>query len=754
MTLHFRLMQGTNAHAAMEVLDSEDPQSVFGSGRHVGHTWRRTPFWLLPPASALLRSCSVVAAGAGAARQVLMQGQLRSSGLAELLLSGGSAPWALALEAAYAAATALSAVHDGKQLPGLGLAEAVVGSAHSGLDAASELHVAVDARNGSIAVSVGDTRLLTARVATATKQQPAGLQQQRQQQQQRQLRTLCSIGNCLPADASLIVACVDAASSQAAAQQHGLLLQPALLQASMQLRQLPPAADNFAGADDLPNGQLAAFGLLLLGMTQPDGSRYCGSRSAARQSCRRWQANACAKALRLSSEVGGCSSLRLQGLQFQAVGARSRAAAAAASPVSCSRASYTAVWQAVQPATALPAAPGVPAGSLGRAEAVVRLGSRERRSSRHSQAVRGAAACRIPRAAGSSADAGQAACLRATQLLQVCSARGVDRMSLTTAAPPAAAAASPTAGSRWGSRAASAALHAVLLCVASEQPGAQFTAGSLCEAACCDGEHETDRGLPAWDAQVGCHGQQLLAGAHLAARLLPAAAAGKQEGRPCTSAGLLWAISGGTGSLGLLASSWLQQQEAAAPLLLGRSGRLAGPAPQALLQAYRSSLALCMCDAGMQADAAALPGLAAAPLAGLLHAGGILRDAAVQQQTAGGIRAVHAPKSAGLRCLLAQAAVAAPLRQCLLFSSIAAVTGPAGSSSYAAANAALDVAAVRLQLQGGKMQPWHAMDTGCSHLFCPDLALFTSLPSCSSLPRRSGRQQPAVGRLGWHRHGC
>lgn len=718
MTLHFHLMQGTNAHAAMEVLDSDDPQSVFGSGRHVGHTWRRTPFWLLPPASALLRSCSVGAAGAGAARQVLMQGQLRSAGLAELLLSGGSAPWALALEAAYAAATALSAVHDGKQLPGLGLAEAVVGSAHSGLDAASELHAAVDARNGSIAVSVGDTRLLTAHAATTAKQQPVGLQQQRQQQRRR-LRTLCSIGNCLPADTSAgtTVACIAAASSQAAAQQHGLLLQPALLQASMQLRQLPPAADDCAGAADATNGQLAAFGLLLPGTTQPDGSRYCGSRSAARQSCRRWRASACAKALRLSSDVGGCSSLRLQALQFQAVGARSRAAAAAASPISCSRASYTEVWQAVQPATALPAAPGVPAGSLGRAEAVVRLGSRERRSSRHSQAVRGAAACRIPRAAGSSADAGQAACLRATQLLQVCSARGVDRLSLTTAAPPAAAAASPVAGSRWGSRTASAALHAVLLCVASEQPGAQFTAGSLCEAACCDRVHGFERGLPAWDAQFGCHGQQLLAGAHLAARLLPAAAAGKQEGRPCTTAGLLWAISGGTGSLGLLASSWLQQQEAAAPLLLGRSGRLAGPAPQALLQAYRSSLVLCTCDAGMQADVAALTGLTAAPLAGLLHAGGILRDAAVQQQTAGAIRAVHAPKSAGLRCLLTQAAVAAPLRQCLLFSSVAAVTGPAGSSSYAAANAALDIAAVQLQLQGGGMPQWNILVAGCGHHF-------------------------------------
>lgn len=111
-----------------------------------------------------------------------------------------------------------------------------------------------------------------------------------------------------------------------------------------------------------------------------------------------------------------------------------------------------------------------------------------------------------------------------------------------------------------------------------------------------------------------------------------------------------------------------------------------------------------MCDAAMQADAAAAAAPAAGlaqPLAALVHAGGILRDASLQQQSAASIRTVHAPKTAGLRRVLAAAAAGAPLQQSLLFSSIAAVTGPAGSTNYAAANAALDAAASQLQRQGG-----------------------------------------------------
>lgn len=741
-------LQGTNAHAALEVLDSDDLHSVLGRGQRSGPAWRRTPFWLLPPASALLRSCSVGGAGAGGARQVLLQGQLRSAGLAELLLSAGGAAWALALEAAYAAATVLSAAHDGKQPPRLGLGEAVMGAA-ADLGAASDLSAAVNARSGSIAISLGAAQLLSASVATAVEQQPAGRQQQGGQQQQGWRHALCSSASCWPVEASAGAgfACVAAESSQAAAQRHGLFLQPALLQTSMQLHQLPLAADGRTDAAEMPQGQPAAFGLLLPGTSQAGGSGYRSGSSAARQSSRRWQVSACARALRLRSETSSCTALCFRGLQFQGAAGRGKAAAALAAPAACSQTRYAAVWQAVQPAAVTMSAAGMPGGRLGRADALLRLGGSGRRCSRRGQALRRALVCRLPKAAGSSVDAGQAACLRATQLLQVCAARaarGEDRLSLTTAASPAAGAASPATGSPWGRREASAALHAVLRCVASEQPGAQFTAGSLCEAACVDAEQAAGQCIPVWDAQHGCNGQQLLGGAHLAAQLLPAAAPGRQGGRSCMPLGLLWAVSGGTGSLGLLAAGWLQQQQQASPVLLGRNGRLAEPAPPALLQAGGNTLALCMCDAGMQADAAGVAASAAAPLVGLLHAGGILRDAAVQQQTAGAIRAVHAPKSAGLRCLLARAAAAAPLQQCLLFSSIAAVTGPAGSSSYAAANAALDVAAERLQLQGGLPQLWpvlHAMPPWVCFRILPNACLPASrgIPSCctwSANPRQ------------------
>jgi hypothetical protein len=82
-----------------------------------------------------------------------------------------------------------------------------------------------------------------------------------------------------------------------------------------------------------------------------------------------------------------------------------------------------------------------------------------------------------------------------------------------------------------------------------------------------------------------------------------------------------------------------------------------------------------------------------------MHAGGVLADAAVANQTAAGLRTVAAPKSVALQ-LLAQQLLHLPVISNVLFSSMAALLGSAGQSNYAISNAALDAAARQLQNAG------------------------------------------------------
>ena len=60
-----------------------------------------------------------------------------------------------------------------------------------------------------------------------------------------------------------------------------------------------------------------------------------------------------------------------------------------------------------------------------------------------------------------------------------------------------------------------------------------------------------------------------------------------------------------------------------------------------------------------------------------MHAGGILADAAIQQQTLKGCRAVWGPKAASLAALTD---CTTPLGSAVLFSSIAAAFGSAGQA--------------------------------------------------------------------------
>ena len=78
----------------------------------------------------------------------------------------------------------------------------------------------------------------------------------------------------------------------------------------------------------------------------------------------------------------------------------------------------------------------------------------------------------------------------------------------------------------------------------------------------------------------------------------------------------------------------------------------------------------------------------------LIHAGGVLADAALAQQTARSCRAVDAPKGSALARLSPWLQLRASSTT-ILFSSLASLLGSMGQANYAAANSMLDGEALR-----------------------------------------------------------
>lgn len=257
---------------------------------------------------------------------------------------------------------------------------------------------------------------------------------------------------------------------------------------------------------------------------------------------------------------------------------------------------------------------------------------------------------------------------------------------------------------------AAASLHGLLKVAAAEQLIAADAAVAL-----------GSRALPTAAQHSGSHqfGTALQAGVLTMPQLLPSPAPPAAVGGPCTSSysGTVL-INGGLGGLGLLAAEWLQQASRSEPgahlMLLGRSGRsmdsrrrssggsTAGAGSLTTGAPKHSRLvSMTRCDVAATEEAAAAVAAAAQQqvLGPVLHAGGVLADALLLNQSAASLRTVAAPKLAGLQRLSA-AAAHQPMAQLLLFSSIAGELGTVGQGNYAAANAALDAAAVALQQQG------------------------------------------------------
>uniref|UniRef100_UPI0038B2C473 SDR family NAD(P)-dependent oxidoreductase n=1 Tax=Micromonospora narathiwatensis TaxID=299146 RepID=UPI0038B2C473 len=161
---------------------------------------------------------------------------------------------------------------------------------------------------------------------------------------------------------------------------------------------------------------------------------------------------------------------------------------------------------------------------------------------------------------------------------------------------------------------------------------------------------------------------------------------------PVLRADAAYLVTGGFGGLGQAVAGWLADQGATNLVLLGR--RVPAVEPP-LLTALRERGVRLRCLAVDVADgdalAAALAGLAGdlPPLAGVVHAAGVVDDAVLAEQDWDRFRRVLDPKVRG-GWHLHRATEGLDLDFFVLFSALGATVGSAGQANYLAANAFLD----------------------------------------------------------------
>ncbi|MBX9789162.1 MAG: type I polyketide synthase [Pirellulales bacterium] len=162
-------------------------------------------------------------------------------------------------------------------------------------------------------------------------------------------------------------------------------------------------------------------------------------------------------------------------------------------------------------------------------------------------------------------------------------------------------------------------------------------------------------------------------------------------------------ITGGLGGLGRRIAQWLVERGARHLVLVGRRPPNESAAMQiAELQGRGVQVRTCQVEA---ANLAEIPTLvkeidaSPAPLAGVIHAAGVLDDGVLVGQTAERFAKVFAPKVAGA-WNLDRATQSSSLDFFVLFSSLAAWLGSSGQGNYAAANSLLDALAADRHARG------------------------------------------------------
>ena len=163
-------------------------------------------------------------------------------------------------------------------------------------------------------------------------------------------------------------------------------------------------------------------------------------------------------------------------------------------------------------------------------------------------------------------------------------------------------------------------------------------------------------------------------------------------------------VTGGTGLLGGLAARHLAGTgRAAAVVLASRSGPAAAsvPALAAGIAEAGAAVQVAACDVAVREDLAGLLTRVSAgcPLAGVVHAAGVIDDATVGSLTPARAAGVLGPKAIGA-WHLHELTAGTDLDFFALYSAAAATLGSAGQGSYAAANAFLDGLAEHRRTRG------------------------------------------------------
>ena len=251
--------------------------------------------------------------------------------------------------------------------------------------------------------------------------------------------------------------------------------------------------------------------------------------------------------------------------------------------------------------------------------------------------------------AGRGAGAAEAIALAQTALKQGASsiAAHLSAGLLPTAAPSAEVAASTAA----------AEVHGMLKALSQEAPALSLAVSSNSGPSSMAAPWTlavVGKAAPSASSSSGSsdvHGLASSGGASFLPRLLPQqSSSGRADSLAAGNVRGSFLVTGGSGVLGGYTALWLLHQGAESVVLLSRSGGM----PEAVQQAggiTDASIVSSKADAALAADVAAMLADSSTGIRGIMHAGGVLADATLANQTLAGIRKVSLP--ANTRCHLA-----------------------------------------------------------------------------------------------------